>query len=75
MTKNEKTLRNTLIDLECTIIVLNEYIEDHLEDTDNLYRIADLRGAVAMSKTFLEDSRRTRLDLPEKGFFARLFNL
>ena len=75
MTKNEKSLQDTVIELECTIIVLNRYIGDHLEDTNNLYRIADLRGAVAMSEESVERARRTRLDLPQKGFFARLFNL
>ena len=75
MTKNEKSLQDTVIDLECTILVLNSYIGDHLEDTNNLYRISDLRGAIAMSEESVERARRTRLDLPQKGFFARLFNL
>ena len=75
MTKNEKSLQDTVIELECTIIVLNRYIGDHLEDTNNLYRIIDLLGAVAASEESVERARRTRLDLPKKGFFARLFNL
>ena len=75
MTKNEKTLLDTVLELECTLVVLNDYIEDHLEDANNLYRIADLHGAVFMSKESVERARRTRHDLPRKGFFARLFNL